>query len=108
MKKAGRLFDAVDERGPREQIEKMRAEARSCIEANNTIVDQIWDIDFQLQQPMAEQKKQDLQSKRDRMLHKRATEDYENKINSLLEKIKNLEINLYGHSEIGSKSPYQL
>jgi hypothetical protein len=88
-------------------LEALKVQARDYIKKNNTLVQQLWDIDRKLLDTKDEAEKGALCSHREQLRKTLEDEGYEIKIPALLDKIKALELKLDGHSNIGS-SPYVL
>lgn len=108
MKNHPPVFHNKEDQKQREIITKLRDEARQFLKENNELVEMIWKIDLQLQQPLDAPQKKRLLSEKNAITKKITQAGYEKKINALLEKIRTLEIALDGHSKVGGHSPYVL
>ncbi len=90
-------------------IAQLRAEARVARDANNVLMQQIWDINHQLLDANLKSDVKDnlLQQKRavERELQEK---QYSETFDKLLVDIEKLEIELYGQSDLSSHSPFQL
>jgi hypothetical protein len=87
-------------------IIEMRKQARQYIEENKKLVSRLWEIDLKLETPSLVDKAALIEEKADLSRQLRET-NYPKKIDDLLEEIKALELEVDGHSDIGS-SPYRL
>lgn len=91
------------------RISEMRQEARALQEKNNNLAKKIWDIEFELtNQALDSEHRTQLTELKDTITKELNDEDYIGQINALLEKVQELEVDLYGHSEINGSSPYIL
>lgn len=93
---------------PHERVRELRALARSYRDANNELVKKIWDAEQKLVLPNSETDKASLMKIIEKSSKQLEEKGYIEKIHHLLEEIRALEIELYGHSDIGGNSPYKL
>jgi len=101
--------DAAGKDGDNEEIKLLRGTARALREENNKVVHELWDISFKLKNdksPLAPEERASLLKSQKELADK--SEKYIQQLNDLREQIKQMEIKLYGVSEINSNSPYEL
>ena len=91
-----------------DRVAELRSLARGYRDANNKIVSELWDIEQRLVKPIDAKDKTELMTEKENLNSQLKKEKYLEKLNELLEEIKNLEISLYGASDIGKHSPYIL
>jgi len=91
------------------QIKALRELARGYRDANNALVTQLWDIDYQLMTLTSDKDaKKILCETKEKITAEIEEKKFDRLFQASLDKIKALEIELYGHSDIGSSSPYVL
>jgi hypothetical protein len=95
-------------KSPQEEIKQLKALAHQYIADNNKLVAKIWDIDYMLLKNNTMNKINSLNEEKNKINEKIKSENYEEKIKNTLNRIKDIEIEIFGHSDIGSNSPYQL
>lgn len=107
-----RLFDTTsseqEKHSAKAQIAAMRAQARDYRDRNNALVDQIWDLEQKIVQLGDDKSRERLIKEKEAISSQIDEAGYIPKLNALLDEIKALEISVYGHSDVGGDSPYQL
>lgn len=91
-----------------QQIEALRHEARQCRDAHNNLVKRLWEIDKDLTKPMKAASKHRLELEREQLRVDIHTSAQADKYQSLIKTIYDLEIQCYGHSDVGGHSPFIL
>ncbi len=109
-KKAINLFGEANDKTSThsKKILQLRAEARNYRDENNQLVAKLWDINLKLEQIKDEKEKEMLIKAKSDLTSQIKNNDYDHKFTQLLEEIKTLELNLYGHSDVGGNSPFVL
>lgn len=87
-----------------QEIKMLREQASLLLKENNTIVDELWDIEQQLIQTTESAKSKLLQEKNE-LTTKLNQENYIKRIDDLKKQIYKLEIELFGKSNILKNSP---
>ena len=102
------LMDNLKDKPPEEQIKELRALARFYQEENNDLVAEIWDLDLKLADTKPGDLSTDLVQKKTELNQQLLAADYPAKIEALKKAIYDLEMDLYGASDLGGDSPYEL
>jgi hypothetical protein len=90
------------------KISELRTVARGYRDKNNEQIKELWSIDKKLlNEQLTTENKASIITQKEKLLLQIETDGYLEKLNALLEQIKALEIEVDGHSNIGS-SPYIL
>ncbi|WP_058533281.1 hypothetical protein [Legionella saoudiensis] len=94
---------------PEEQVTVLRSKLKALIEENNNITKQIWDIDFQLNNAeLSETQRAELMALSEELNKQISKGDYAHRIDEFKQQIIDLEMELYGHSDLDSNSPYSI
>jgi hypothetical protein len=91
-----------------ETIAALRKEARSYQEINNTLVSKKWNLDIQIVRSKSVEEKNALREQQQDILSQIEEGGYVTKIMNLIDKIRDLEIEHYGHSDFERSSPHKI
>lgn len=92
---------------PQDTVIELRQLLKKVLDDNNHLIDQKWQIDIELAKDHGEDSQQ-LLERQIKIENEIKQKDYNSKITQIKDEIYRLEMELYGHSDIGSKSPYKL
>ncbi|MCX7115949.1 MAG: hypothetical protein NTW08_08605 [Gammaproteobacteria bacterium] len=92
-----------------QELAELRSKASALQDENNQQVQQIWLIEGQLNDPSCpEGEKEKLVARKERLKHSLDVRQNEPRFRELLDKIKQIELELFGTTKVGGSSPYVL
>lgn len=90
------------------EIEEQRLLANKLLKLNNDLVQKLWNINLELGKVKPIDEIKALELRKTELEQQLKTEDYSNKIDELTKVIHDLEIEVYGATDVGNSSPYKL